>query len=61
MDLGKLVARCPRPRSAFRGDKREATVASRLAQLVIPTGELELFAGSEGQRAGEVDGVVGTQ
>jgi len=36
-------------------------LACSIAQLLIPTGELELFAGSERESAREVDGVVSTQ
>jgi hypothetical protein len=57
----RLVQANLRLGSELLGDQREAVFGSRLSQLPVPAGELDLFAGSEGQSAGKVDSVVCAQ
>lgn len=42
-------------------DQREAVLLCGLAQRLVPAGEVEFLAGREGERPGQVDGVVGAQ
>src|SRR5262245_43106561 len=42
-------------------DQREPMSACGLAQLLVPTGDLEIFSLAKGERARQVDRVVGAQ
>lgn len=42
-------------------DQCEAVFLCGLTQLLVPAGEVDVFAGREGERPAKVDGVVGAQ
>ncbi len=46
-------------RSELLWDQGEAVLVRGIAQLFVPAGEIEPFAGSEGEGTREMDGIVG--